>query len=407
MTDPRIPEPDEMSDQEFERWYGPWDPLSPPEISDLLRGFNGPWMIVGGHAIEAFTGVHRKHEDVDVAILRRDLSALRASLSDRYQAWSAGSGLLRPLNADHPELPAGAGQVWIREHAQAPWRADFILLTDRDGDWISNHDQSMTFAFDDSSWRDAAGIPFVRPEIALAHKARKLASRHDHDFGVTWPLLDDAARRWLQETVERLYPKHPWLNRMAAPDHPVTRDGARVRLREAVLADADIVDARAVNGQVLGEFNDFGARKPKPLAENLAHGKRMVGPERGVLLIVRIEDDAIIGEVSWHTVSYGPNEESRAFNVGIALVPDSRGQGFGTEAQRLLAEVLFELYDVERIEASTDVDNVAEQRSLEKAGFTREGILRRAQFRSGEHHDLVGFSIIRTEARGSSSDHRE
>jgi len=63
--------------------------------------------------------------------------------------------------------------------------------------------------------------------------------------------------------------------------------------------------------------------------------------------------------------------------------------------QRLLAALLFRLFDIERIEASTDVENIAEQRSLEKAGFTREGILRRAQWRAGAHHDLVSYSILR------------
>jgi RimJ/RimL family protein N-acetyltransferase len=57
--------------------------------------------------------------------------------------------------------------------------------------------------------------------------------------------------------------------------------------------------------------------------------------------------------------------------------------------------LLFRLFDIERVEASTDVDNVAEQRSLEKAGYTREGIIRRAQWRAGAYHDLVGYSILR------------
>ena len=121
----------------------------------------------------------------------------------------------------------------------------------------------------------------------------------------------------------------------------------------------------------------------------------MVGPERGQLLVVRRSDGTPIGDVSWHQVSYGPGEGSLALNIGLALVPDARGHGLGTEAQRLLAEVLFGLFDIERIEASTDIDNVAEQRSLEKAGFTREGVLRWAQFRAGAHHDLVSYSIVR------------
>jgi len=183
-------------------------------------------------------------------------------------------------------------------------------------------------------------------------------------------------------------------------EEPLGRDGRSVRLREATLADALVLDARDTDPATRGEFNDLGQPAPKPLAEQLANGKRMVSPERGRLFVERIEDGVVIGDVSWHPVMYGPNEQSRALNIGIALYPDARGHGFGTEAQRLLAELLLEQFDVERIEASTDVDNVAEQRSLEKAGFTREGVVRRAQFRAGAYHDLVGYSYVREDLEG-------
>jgi RimJ/RimL family protein N-acetyltransferase len=190
----------------------------------------------------------------------------------------------------------------------------------------------------------------------------------------------------------------------AALDRPVTREGERVRLREATLDDADVVDAWAGDTVMHGEYNDFGMPKPPTLAENLADGKRMVRADRGTLLVVRIEDDAIIGDIGWHTVSYGPNSESRALNIGLALIPDARGKGYGTEAQRLMAELLFDLFDIERVEASTDVENIAEQRSLEKAGFIREGVLRRAQFRAGTFHDLVGYSFVRSDLRSTDAD---
>lgn len=176
---------------------------------------------------------------------------------------------------------------------------------------------------------------------------------------------------------------------------PLAREGRSVRLREATLADAAVVDARNADPDTVGEFNDLGQPPPKPLADQLADGKRTVGPERGRLLVERIADGAVIGEVSWHPVLYGPNERSRALNIGAALYPDARGHGFGTEAQRLLAELLLESFAIERIEASTDVDNVAEQRSLDKAGFAREGVIRRAQYRAGGYHDLVGYSFVR------------
>jgi RimJ/RimL family protein N-acetyltransferase len=97
-------------------------------------------------------------------------------------------------------------------------------------------------------------------------------------------------------------------------------------------------------------------------------------------------------------VRYGPNEASRAWNVGIALIPEGRGHGYGAEAQRLLAAELFATTDANRVEASTDIDNIAEQRSLENAGFVREGIQRGAQFRAGAYHDLVTYSRLRSDA---------
>jgi RimJ/RimL family protein N-acetyltransferase len=83
------------------------------------------------------------------------------------------------------------------------------------------------------------------------------------------------------------------------------------------------------------------------------------------------------------------------WNIGINLIPEGRGQGFGPEAQRGLAERLFATTDANRVEAMTDVENNAEQRALEKAGFVREGVLRGAQFRAGAWHDLVVYSLLR------------
>ena len=66
-----------------------------------------------------------------------------------------------------------------------------------------------------------------------------------------------------------------------------------------------------------------------------------------------------------------------AYNIGISLAVGVRGRGIGWRAQRMLAEHLFATTEVFRVEAGTDVHNVAEQRSLEKAGFTREGVAAR------------------------------
>jgi GNAT superfamily N-acetyltransferase len=118
-------------------------------------------------------------------------------------------------------------------------------------------------------------------------------------------------------------------------------------------------------------------------------------------MLVELTDAAglrgVAGVVSWHLEAYGPNPGSHAWNIGIGLAAAARGHGVGTVAQRLLAEWLLATTPVHRIEASTDVANVAEQKALERAGFTREGILRSAQERADGRHDLYSYSLLRTD----------
>jgi RimJ/RimL family protein N-acetyltransferase len=63
----------------------------------------------------------------------------------------------------------------------------------------------------------------------------------------------------------------------------------------------------------------------------------------------------------------------------------------------LLADYLFLTTSVRRVEAVTNAANLPEQRALSKAGFTREGVLRQAEFRFGDWHDLHMFSLLRDE----------
>ena len=169
-------------------------------------------------------------------------------------------------------------------------------------------------------------------------------------------------------------------------------ESPRVRLRDVTLSDADLLDAW--NREEGSEFNDFG-QEPQVLPRDVIAKGPLRNDHNGLLVIERLEDLELIGTVGWHKVNYGPGPKSEAWNFGIELRPEARGQGLGAEAQRLLAEFLFATYDLDRVEASTDVENIPEQRSLEKAGFVREGIQRGAQFRAGAHHDLVTYSRLR------------
>ncbi|HEV7604958.1 MAG TPA: GNAT family protein [Candidatus Limnocylindrales bacterium] len=168
----------------------------------------------------------------------------------------------------------------------------------------------------------------------------------------------------------------------------------RVRLRDITLADADLMDAWGADPTAAGTFNDFGETH-EPIDRDVLAAGPLRNERNGQLIVERIEDARPIGAVSWHVVGYGPTAGSRAWNIGIALLPDERGHGYGVEAQVQLAQYLFESTAFNRVEAQTDVENVAEQRALERAGFQREGIARGSQYRAGAYHDLVVYSRLR------------
>jgi RimJ/RimL family protein N-acetyltransferase len=83
--------------------------------------------------------------------------------------------------------------------------------------------------------------------------------------------------------------------------------------------------------------------------------------------------------------------------IGYILVPSERGKGYCSEAVKIMVDYLFLSRELVRVQAITDVDNFASQRVLEKAGFKKEGILRKSAFIRGKWRDGCLFSILRDE----------
>lgn len=79
------------------------------------------------------------------------------------------------------------------------------------------------------------------------------------------------------------------------------------------------------------------------------------------------------------------------------VLPEHRGRGYGSAGQRARARELLGSSDANRVEADTDVENGAERRALEKAGFVQEGIARQAQWRQGGWHDMVLYGLVRAD----------
>ena len=85
----------------------------------------------------------------------------------------------------------------------------------------------------------------------------------------------------------------------------------------------------------------------------------------------------------------------KLLEIAYAMLPSERGKGYCTEATQLMVDYLFLSMDVSRVQAIISIGNKASERVLEKAGFTREGTIRRHV--RGARRDAYLYSILREE----------
>ncbi len=165
-----------------------------------------------------------------------------------------------------------------------------------------------------------------------------------------------------------------------------------VRLRPMSEADVDRIETAGSDPEGLGPLQWFGYRDFAKMRRRVAEDG-FLGPDGGGLTVDAGGEMA--GYVTWIRQTWGPEATSWCWSIGISLFPGFRGRGIGTAAQRELVDYLFAHTRAERVQAITDVANLPEQRALEKAGFVREGVLRRAQWRTGAWHDQILYAVLR------------
>lgn len=136
--------------------------------------------------------------------------------------------------------------------------------------------------------------------------------------------------------------------------HPVDETEA-LRIRDRAPAPDDLW---AVDYPFDGDLAGLGA---------WLHAVEHHGEQRpfGYYRISLRPDGPAIGGIGFK----GPPQNG-VVEVGYGLAPSARSNGYATEALRAIVDLAAAL-DVVTIRADTDLDNLASQRVLEKAGFRR------------------------------------
>jgi ribosomal-protein-serine acetyltransferase len=107
-------------------------------------------------------------------------------------------------------------------------------------------------------------------------------------------------------------------------------------------------------------------------------------------------DEKIVGRIGLHHL----NMMNKNGSIGYWLIKEAEGKGIITKCCKALINYGFDELQLQRIEIKAAVNNVRSQAIPVKLNFTREGVLRQAEFVNNEFLDLVLYSLLRSEWQG-------
>jgi RimJ/RimL family protein N-acetyltransferase len=155
-------------------------------------------------------------------------------------------------------------------------------------------------------------------------------------------------------------------------------------------------DDEAVLYRIAAELDTWEQRSPTAPAPLTLLAFRRARAERGDDGIVEFAvtvDGAAVGRCTL----FHQDALARHAEVGIALLPEARGQGYGTAALRLIVEFGFTRLNLRRLYLAVIASNTGAIASYRKVGFVEEGRHREHAWVRGHYEDEVTMGLLRSE----------
>lgn len=171
--------------------------------------------------------------------------------------------------------------------------------------------------------------------------------------------------------------------------------GKKVRLRayrreDLPLALEFINDPDVKTNLVIGIPFPFKMEEEEKWYESISSDK----PENYSFAIETLEEPRYIGGCGLNKIDWKNRVAQVGIFIGLELY---RGQGYGTDAMRVLLRFIFDQMNMNKVRLEVFSFNARAIKSYEKCGFIKEGVMRQELFRDGKYHDIVTMGILRAE----------
>lgn len=108
------------------------------------------------------------------------------------------------------------------------------------------------------------------------------------------------------------------------------------------------------------------------------------------MAITELDSDKIIGYTSISDIDY---RDGTCFWSGIKLSPSCAGKGYGLQVALLILKYVFEELRMVRCIGKCQEDHSVALKLMEKAGYSKEGLMRKSLYKNGRHINQWLMSI--------------
>jgi ribosomal-protein-alanine N-acetyltransferase len=164
-------------------------------------------------------------------------------------------------------------------------------------------------------------------------------------------------------------------------------EGKNVNLRIMEKEDLPLYNEWSNNPEFLGKYFSPIQRSRTEMEKVMSEPS----PHEFKDFIIEKKDGTKVGFI---TFFYVLHPMGRMLEMGYALIPSERGKGYCTEAAQIILDYLFLSKEIVCVQATTDSENIASQRVLQRVGFKKEGTMRKRSYVRGKWRDITLFSVL-------------